>query len=138
MKLNHIAIATSEPEKMKKLFILLGLSEGGVEVVESEKVETHFLRIQNCDPQIELLKPTETDSAVGKFIDKKGPGIHHLSFEVNTGELDTLSKKLLASGYNLIYAQPKIGAHNMRVNFIHPGSTGGVLIEISEANSKKS
>jgi hypothetical protein len=63
---------------------------------------------------------------------KRGAGIHHLSFTVKKGELDSLLGKLRANGIRLIYDQPKAGAHQMRINFIHPASAGGMLIELME------
>ena len=74
----------------------------------------------------------DPEGAVAKFIQKRGPGIHHLSFRVEKGELDPLCDKLKAEGYRLIYDAPRDGAHQMRINFIHPSSAGGILIEVME------
>ena len=74
----------------------------------------------------------DPSSAIAQFIQKRGPGIHHLSFRVASGELDALLVKLKAKGYRLIYETPRMGAHSMRINFIHPSSAGGMLIEVME------
>jgi methylmalonyl-CoA/ethylmalonyl-CoA epimerase len=78
------------------------------------------------------LETIDPEGVVAKFIQKKGPGIHHLAFEVGQGELEYLSEKLKKEGYRLIYDRSQSGAHGMKVNFIHPGSAGGILIELTE------
>jgi methylmalonyl-CoA epimerase len=99
------------------------------EVVEEQKVKTAFAHI-DTNAHIELLEPTSDDSAIQKFIDKNGPGIHHLCFKVK--DITKKQEELLSKGFRFIYPAPKIGAGNCLVNFIHPKSTGGVLIEISQ------
>lgn len=122
---------------MRKLFELLGLQITGTEKVPDQGVTTHFLPLPKESPSIELLEVTDPEGTVAKFIDKRGPGIHHLSFTVATGELDPLSEKLRAAGYRMIYDMPKNGAHSMRINFIHPASAGGMLLEIMEPMSSQ-
>lgn len=131
-KLDHIGIAVADLPAMKKLFALLGMNASGVEDVPEQGVRTHFIRALSEDAQIELLEPIDSNGSVSKFIEKKGPGIHHLSFRLSPGELDPLSALLRAEGYRLIYENPKKGAHGMKINFIHPASAGGVLVEIME------
>ena len=132
--LDHVAVATREPEKLKRVLMLLGLADAGSEAVPSQGVLTHFLRASTGDSCIEILEVTDPKGTVEKFIAKKGPGIHHVSFRV--ASLDALCKKLRENGIRLTYEAPQLGAHEMRVNFIHPESTGGVLIEISEITAK--
>lgn len=133
-KLDHVAIACTDPEKLKRVLALIGCSDLGSEPVESQKVVTHFQmpkpHTNNKATKLELLVPTDPNGTVGKFIAKKGTGIHHISFEVK--KLEELMALLSKNSIRVIYEKPQPGAHNMKVNFIHPESTGGVLIEISE------
>ena len=98
-------------------------------------MRTHFFPLPARVSNLELLEVLNPEGPVAKFIQKRGPGIHHLSFEVVRGELDPLCTRLLAEGFMLTFAAPKPGAHGMRVNFIHPQSAGGMLIEIMEPSS---
>ena len=132
VKLNHIGIAVRDLPEMVKLFSILGLFISHTEEVTDQKVMTHFMPLPNPAPQLEFLEPTQTDSTIAQFIHKRGPGIHHLSFEVQKGKLDKLLLNLKTNGYRLIYDSPKSGAHDMRINFIHPASCGGILIELME------
>jgi methylmalonyl-CoA/ethylmalonyl-CoA epimerase len=128
--LDHIAIATKSIASSKKIYEDLGLSFAAeVEEVKEQKVFTAFAQIDQ-NAHIELLEPTSTDSTIHKFIETKGEGIHHLCFKVPDvrAKTDELSQK----GYRFIYPEPRIGAGGCLVNFIHPKSTGGVLIEISQ------
>ncbi|MCM0606724.1 MAG: VOC family protein [Xanthomonadaceae bacterium] len=134
--LDHIGIAVNDLPQVKKLFEILGLKASGTEHVADQGVQVHFLKPATATTNIELLQVEDPEGTVAKFIAKRGPGVHHLSFRVETGKLDSLSKELLQAGYKLIYPSPKIGAHQMRINFIHPSTTGGLLIEIMEASSK--
>jgi methylmalonyl-CoA/ethylmalonyl-CoA epimerase len=132
--LNHIGIAVSDLPGVKKLFSILGMGVAHLEAVPEQGVRTHFLPfdVEKADSHLELLEVTDPEGAVAKFIQKRGPGIHHLSFRVEKGELDPLCARLQAEGYRLIYDKPRDGAHEMRINFIHPASAGGMLIEIME------
>ena len=97
-------------------------------------MHTHFLpfEVERKGSHLELLEVSHPEGPVAKFIQKHGPGIHHLSFRLNAGELDPLCAQLIAEGYRLTYPAPKPGAHQMRINFIHPASAGGILIELME------
>jgi methylmalonyl-CoA epimerase len=132
--LDHIGIAVANLPELKKLFSLLGFSTHHEEDVPDQGVKTHFLplSLQTNSGHLELLEVTDPEGTVAKFIAKRGPGIHHLSFSVKKGELDPLCAKLRSAGYRLIYDQPKAGAHAMRINFIHPASAGGILMEVME------
>lgn len=131
-KLNHIGIAVQNLPELKRLFAILGLSVAHSEDVPSQKVETHFLPLPVQLTNLELLIPTDPSGTVGRFLTKRGPGIHHLSFELPKGSLDETSAKLRQAGFKLIYDKAEPGAHNMRVNFIHPVTAGGILIEVME------
>lgn len=132
--LDHIAIAVSDLEKSVETYTALGLSFSSErEVVESQKVKTAFAPIDQ-NGHIELLCPTSADSAIQKFMDKKGPGIHHICFKVP--DVVAKQKELSEKGFAFIYPEPVEGAGNCLVNFIHPKSTGGVLIEISTSKNQ--
>src|ERR1700751_5506296 len=130
--LNHIGIAVSQLPELKKLFSLLGLETTHTEPVPDQGVTTHFLPLPREQTSLELLEVSDPQGTVAKFIQKRGPGIHHLAFEVPSGQLDGLCTRLAGEGYRLIYDAPKAGAHRMKVNFIHPASAGGILIEVME------
>ena len=132
--LNHIGVAVSHLPEMKKLFALLDMEVAHTEPVPEQGVVTHFLpmHFEAGGAAVELLEATDPKGTIAGFIAKRGPGIHHLSFTVKKGELEPLSRTLKAEGYRLIYDAPKAGAHHMRINFIHPASAGGILIEIME------
>ena len=107
------------------------VADSDPEVVEGQKVKVAILPLNN-DSQIELLEPTSNDSPVKKFLDKRGPGIHHLCLRVIG--IEAILVKLQKAGVKLINETPVPGAHNCRVAFVHPSSTGGVLVELSERN----
>lgn len=130
--LNHIGIAVQDLAGMKKLFALLNLEINHTEIVLDQGVKTHFLPLPLSQGSIELLEPVDPNGTVSQFIQKRGPGIHHLSFTVEKGQLDATCERLRTGGYRLIYDQPKAGAHGMRINFIHPATAGGILIEVME------
>lgn len=130
--LNHIGVAVSNLPELKKLFSILGLSVSHTEPVPEQGVITHFLPLPRVPSQIEFLEVTDPQGTVAKFIEKRGPGIHHLSFQVEKGQLDPLCVRLKSEGYRLIYDAPRNGAHSMRINFVHPASAGGILIEVME------
>jgi len=128
--LDHIAIAVNNLEESVKTYEALGLKFADErEVVEEQKVKTAFAPIDS-NGHIELLEPTSEESNIAKYILKKGPGIHHLCFRVE----DVIAKtnELSEKGFKFIYNEPQVGAGNCLVNFIHPKSCGGVLIEISQ------
>lgn len=127
---DHAAIATNDPAKLKHVLSIIGLSDEGQEDVPSQGVKTHFLKPEKSGAMVEILEVTDPQGTVAKYIQKKGPGIHHLSFLVTN--LDAASEALRAQSVRLIYETAKPGAHHTRVNFIHPEATGGILIEISE------
>ena len=129
--LDHIGIAVKEGSRLAEALAILGLPVTSTERVEREKVDTDWVPLPLKQGNVELLRPTEKDSVIGKFLEKGGrDGIHHLSFRVDS--IDQVSAKLLAAGFKLTYPQAKPGAHNCLVNFIHPATTGGVLLEITE------
>src|SRR5947209_3876251 len=111
--LNHIGIAVQDLETLRRLFELLGLTVDHSEHVADQKVMTHFIPLPVKPGHLEFLEPTDPESAVAKFMQKRGPGIHHLSFLLPDGELDTITARLNAAGYRLIYDSPRPGAQGM-------------------------
>lgn len=131
-ELDHIGIATESLEAGKAFYQAMGLKLDHVEDVKSEKVKVGFFGLDNkCN--IELLEPTSDDSTVAKFLEKRGPGIHHICLRVENIR-DTI-KRLVANGVTMIHPEPFKGAHNCEVAFVHPKSTGGVLIELSQPHA---
>ena len=129
IKLEHIGIAVSNLEVSIPLFEkLLNTNCYKTEVVESEKVRTAFF--QKWDTKVELLESSHPDGVIGKYIEKKGEGIHHLAFEVENivEEVERLEKE----GFVFINKEPKKGADNKMICFLHPKETNGVLIEICQ------
>ncbi len=128
--LDHVAVAVDDIEKSVEMYTALGLNFSSErEVVESQKVKTAFAHIDK-NAHIELLEGTSPESNISKFIAKNGAGIHHLCFRVPDVVLKQADLK--EKGFRFIYDSPIEGAGNCLVNFIHPKSTGGVLIEISQ------
>jgi methylmalonyl-CoA/ethylmalonyl-CoA epimerase len=127
--LEHIGIAVKNLDEANKLFAkLLGREHYKIEEVESEGVRTSFFRIGSV--KIELLEATRPDSPIAKFIEKKGEGVHHLAFEVKGIQKEL--KLYEDSGFNLINQEPKKGADNKMIGFLHPKTTQGVLVELCE------
>jgi methylmalonyl-CoA/ethylmalonyl-CoA epimerase len=124
--IEHIGIAVKDLDAAEKKFeALLGIAPYKREEVASEHVLTSFFLVGQT--KIELLAATSPESAIAKFIDKKGEGIHHLAFRTNNvqSELNRVS----AEGFELIHQQPKDGADDMEIAFLHPKSTLGMLTE---------
>lgn len=131
--LDHIAIAVKSISSAKKVYEDMGLTFAPeIEEVKDQKVFTAFAHVDQ-NAHIELLEPTSTESTIHSFIEKKGEGIHHLCFKVP--DVVSKTKELTDKGYKFIYPEPRIGAGGCLVNFMHPKSTGGVLIELSQRPS---
>jgi methylmalonyl-CoA/ethylmalonyl-CoA epimerase len=128
-KLEHIGIAVKSLDEANKLFArLLDRQHYKVEEVASEGVRTSFFEIGGV--KIELLEASHENSPIARFIGKRGEGVHHLAFEVT--DIHESLKKYADEGYELIYAEPKPGADNKLIFFLHPKSTNGVLIELCQ------
>ena len=128
IELDHIGVATPEITD-NNFFKVLGLPDAGTETVESEGVKVGFFQTAN-KATIELLEAINEESPIAKFIDKRGPGIHHICFRVEG--IEKMVEHLKEQGVRLINEEPRMGAHNCKVVFVHPKSTGGVLVELSE------
>ncbi len=125
----HVGIAVKDLQASADLFSrLLGIDPGHSEEVPDQKVRTLFFDAGSSG--IELLQPTSDDSPIARYIQKRGEGIHHLSFEVDdvNAEIDRLQRE----GFVMIDQTPRAGAHGYRIAFLHPKSTNGLLVEIGE------
>ncbi|MFY7758771.1 MAG: methylmalonyl-CoA epimerase [Flavobacterium stagni] len=128
-KIEHIGIAVKDLEASEILFAkILGTTSYKRESVESEGVITSFFKVG--DVKIELLAATHSDSPIAKFIEKKGEGIHHIAFDTNNIEEELINKINL--GIQPINSQPKDGADNKSIAFLHPKSTNSVLMELCQ------
>jgi methylmalonyl-CoA/ethylmalonyl-CoA epimerase len=128
-KIEHIGIAVKNIESANDIYTkLLGISPYKREEVESEMVITSFFK--TGDNKVELLEAQSPESAISKFIDKRGEGLHHVAFEVDdiVAEMENL-KKL---GFLLLSDIPKLGADNKLICFVHPKSANGVLVELCQ------
>jgi methylmalonyl-CoA/ethylmalonyl-CoA epimerase len=128
-KLEHIGIAVKNIESANKLFAsLLGCTHYKIEEVASEGVRTSFFDIGGI--KIELLEASKEDSPIAKFIEKRGEGVHHLAFAV--ADICESIKEYQEKGFTMINPEPKRGADNKMICFLHPKSTQGVLVELCE------
>lgn len=132
-KVDHIGIAVKSLEKALPFYTeILGLELQGIEEVESEKVKVAFINAGNT--KIELLEPTSDKSPIAMHIEKRGEGIHHIALGVNS--IEERIEEIKAKGIEMINAQAKIGAGGAHVAFMHPKSTGKVLLEFCEKKGK--
>jgi len=129
LPLDHVAIAVAAIADVLPLYESITGAAGSAPVRNTEQqVDIVFLGSGPC--RIELLQPTSADSPVGRFLARRGAGLHHVAYRVP--DLDAALERLAAAGVRLIDRQPRPGAHDRRIAFIHPQSTGGVLIELVE------
>ena len=129
LKIEHIGIAVKDLEKSNELFAkLLGKPHYKTETVESENVNTSFFQVG--ESKIELLGANNEESAIAKYLEKRGEGIHHLAFAVEN--IGAEVERLKAEGFQPISEKPKRGADNKMVFFFHPKTTNGVLIELCQ------
>jgi methylmalonyl-CoA/ethylmalonyl-CoA epimerase len=127
--IEHIGIAVRNLEESIKFYEeTFGLKCYAVEEVKEQKVRTAFFQLGQT--KIELLESTDQDGPIGKFIDKKGEGVHHIAFAVK--ELETALKETEGKGIQVIDKKPRKGAEGLDIAFLHPKSTFGVLIELCE------
>jgi methylmalonyl-CoA/ethylmalonyl-CoA epimerase len=133
MKIDHIGIATDSIAEVATFYReALGLKIEEIEDVAEQKVRVAMLPIG--ESRIELLEPTTSDSPISKFLAKRGPGIHHLAVQVE--DIRESLRKMKDEGVRLIDEEPRTGAGGCLVAFVHPSSTGGVLVELVE-NQKR-
>ncbi len=133
-KIDHIAIAVQDiDEEVKRYKDLLGLEFHGTEEVAEQKVKVAFFQVG--DVHIELTAPTDPESPVAKFIEKRGTGIHHIAYEVDNlaNQIEEFKQKEI----KMIDTTPRTGAGNSKIAFAHPKSFSGVLVELKETCEKK-
>ncbi len=128
-RIAHIAIATDSIGVTSQFYKSLGLQLDRVEVVSDQKAKVAVMSIG--DSAIEFIEPTESDSPISSFLSRRGNGLHHISLEVD--DLAARLEDLKARNVRMIDEQPRVGADGRLIAFIHPDSTGGVLIELTEA-----
>jgi methylmalonyl-CoA/ethylmalonyl-CoA epimerase len=129
LKIDHLGIAVNSIEEAKRLFQdTLGLAFEGTETVEEQKVTTAFFPVG--DSEVELLESTAPDGPIAKYLEKRGEGIQHIAFRVE--DVEEALAELKEKGIRLIDEKPRRGAGGAKIAFLHPKSTHGVLIEISE------
>lgn len=128
-KIEHLGIAVKDLDAAEKLYEkLLGTAPYKREEVASEKVMTSFFR--SGENKIELLASTDPEGTIAKYIEKKGEGIHHVAFDVD--DIYAEMERLRGEGFILLNEQPKRGADNKLICFVHPKTTGGVLVELCQ------
>jgi methylmalonyl-CoA/ethylmalonyl-CoA epimerase len=128
-KLEHIGIAVKNLDQSNKVFAkLLGKTHYKIEEVESEGVRTSFFDVGGI--KIELLEATRPESAIAKFIEKRGEGLHHLAFEADP--IQDKMNQLSSAGFSLLADKPKPGADSKEIVFLHPKTTNGVLVELCQ------
>jgi methylmalonyl-CoA/ethylmalonyl-CoA epimerase len=126
---NHIGIAVRSIDAQRAFYEgVLGAAFEGVEVVADQKVRVGFFRVG--DVRLELLEPTDSSSTVTTFLEKRGEGLHHVAFSV--ASIEDRIAELKQAGVRMIDDTPRPGAHHMRIAFLHPKSTSGVLTELCE------
>lgn len=129
-KINHIGIAVNSLDEAIPFYRdNLGMAFRGMEEVVEQQVKVAFLEVG--ESKIELLEPTSAESPVARFLEKNGPGVHHIAYQVE--DLEAAIAKLESEGARMIDKVPRLGAHGARIAFIHPKSSNGVLTELCQA-----
>jgi LAO/AO transport system kinase len=131
LRLDHLGVAVRSIAAARGFYEMLGLRVSHEEIVEHEKVRTAMLPLG--DTRIELLEPTEEESTIGRFLVKRGEGLHHIALQVEG--IDEMFDKLKAEGVRLASDAVRVGAGGHRYFFVHPASTGGVLLELVEGDA---
>jgi methylmalonyl-CoA/ethylmalonyl-CoA epimerase len=128
-RIDHIGVVVEDLDEAVKLYgDSFGMPEAHRETVEDFDVEAVLLDVG--DGHVELLRPLSAESGIGRFLEKNGPGMHHVAYQ--TDDIDSALQAIRESGLRLIDEEPRRGIRNSRVAFLHPKSTGGVLTELVE------
>ncbi len=128
-RIDHVGVAVEDLDRALELYRdRYGLAEQHRETVEQFGVEAALLEIG--EGHVELLEPTSAESAVGRFLKRNGPGMHHVAYQ--TTDIDATLERVREAGIRLIDTEPRIGIRGSRVAFLHPRDTGGVLTELVE------
>lgn len=132
-KIDHVGIAVHSLEEVKSLFLnCFQLKPVFEETVAEQKVKVAAFRLGESN--LEFLEPTDTDSPIARFLEKKGQGLHHIA--VGVENIDTVLKQLRESNVNLIDEKARIGAEGKKIAFVHPKSLFGMLLELSQEDSR--
>ena len=127
-QIHHVAVAVRSIDEAARFYVEgLGLPVSAPEIVAEQKVRVVFISVGEV--RVELLEPTSEDSPIAKALEKRGPGLHHVCYLVD--DVEASLAMLKERGVRLIDQTPRVGAHNMRIAFLHPKATGGVLTEIA-------
>jgi len=134
-RIDHIGVATDDLDGAIALYEgTMGMPVAHRETVESQGVEAVLLDVG--EGHVELLRPLGPDTPIGKYLERRGPGLHHVAYAVE--DIEGVLGKLKESGIDLIDSEPRVGIRRSRVAFLHPRSTGGVLTEIVEPSEAHS
>jgi len=128
LKVDHIGIAVKNLAQSARFYEMLGIQSTGSEVVAEQNVKVSFFPIG--DSEIELLESTSPDGPIARYIEKNGEGIQHLALRVDN--IEAALDELKAKGVRLIDEKPRYGAGGAKIAFVHPKSTGGILLELSQ------
>ena len=128
LKVDHIGIAVKNLAQSARFYEMLGIQSTGSEVVAEQKVKVSFFPVG--DSEIELLESTSPDGPIARYIEKNGEGIQHLALRVDN--IEEALEELKAKGVRLIDEKPRYGAGGAKIAFVHPKSTGGILLELSQ------
>lgn len=128
-RIDHIGVAVEDLDAAVELYKeRFGMAEQHRETVEDQGVEAVLLEVG--EGHVELLRPLGPETAVGKFLARSGPGLHHVAYQ--TSDIDATLEQVKAAGLSVIDEQPRVGIRGSRVAFLHPKATGGVLTELVE------
>ena len=129
--IDHVGIAVADLDAAIAFYEkAYGMRCAHVEVNEEQGVREAMMEVGDSSSYIQLLSPLNPDTTIGRFLDKNGPGIQQMAYRVD--DLDAVSEHLRAEGLRLLYDEPRTGTAGSRVNFVHPKSAGGVLVELVE------
>ena len=128
MKFDHVGVAVKSVEQMLAIYGKIGEFQVTQTDVPGQKAKVALLKAG--DTSVEFLEPTSEDSTLAKFIRERGEGLHHIAFEVD--DIEKTTEELKARGFRFIYDKPANGKFGSRVNFMHPRSTGGILVELTQ------
>jgi len=129
MKFDHVGVAVKSVDQMLAIYRQIGEFQVKQTEVAGQKAKVALLKAG--ETSVEFLEPTSEDSTLAKFIRERGEGLHHIAFEVD--DIEKTTEQLKARGFRFIYDKPADGKFGSRVNFIHPKSTGGILVELTQS-----
>ena len=128
MKFDHVGVAVKSVDQMLAIYCKIGDFQVKKTEVPGQKARVALLKAG--ETSVEFLEPTSEDSTLAKFIRERGEGLHHIAFEVE--DIEKTTEELKARGFRFIYDRPADGKFGSRVNFMHPKSTGGILVELTQ------